>query len=676
MKMSFLWVFGVVGLASEAMATGGQPFSSSEILPPSRAEILKEEGFDSPEKGALEIEIVDAEQQEKGNLVYLPARMILTGAAGTKIDGAGRGVYADGRFYVDGTCHVVAAPQKLAVHIHCGPNYIPLQLKLPIQAGKKIFLRALMKRWFSPQEKGWFCGDNHLHTRHDPSGGIRMDEPYTAMQARAEGLDYITEADGLWGWEEKLSTPQFLYRAAAEIRPAVFTGHANTPGILKPIPREKLQLLQKTILPMQSLCDLVHSMGGVVIYTHTSPVPCLHWMGATESLSDAVLGKCADAFDVANRAEELVWFTLLNLGNKVAVSGSTDAALVRPHTTRPGARRVYSKADRLQYQAIIEAIRKGKTFATNAGPLFCFFSVDGHEVGDEILITLPKRYKATLEIHHLYPLKRVEIIKNGNVVAECQEGKSVKESPFAHRWVLDIEEQASAWYAARVEDEKGNWALTSPIYFSKQNDTPPHATLVALEIGNFTRRVELRPHFFAHILVTTSAGKLRKVTLLHNGAVAKPFLPEKGNYTPSGTIPVTELSGEYSEGWVWHPQPTAAYHFQADSPIMEGGWYSVQVETSEGGPVRSEEIYLDLQNPHSQQISLLQLESNKTQLRLRGYGEEMVRSEIKIPFEGDHWWYPRNHFWELEAIFQNVHPCYQGGYQPARQKFKAAKNEN
>lgn len=633
----------------------------------SRLIIVGEDDFANKEKGLLKIEILDADSAEKGQPVPLPARVIAITSDGEKIDGSGYGLYSDGRFYADGSLTLQVPPGTTMISLSCGPNYIPLEAKLTAKGGKTLSAYALMKNWFSPEERGWFCGDNHIHTRHDPSGDINVDEHYTALQARAEGLDYITEADGQWGFEKALSIPGFLYRAAQEVGTGVFTGHANTPGIQKPLPWEELSRIYGAVLPFQTLSDIVHPLGGAVIYTHTSPVPRLHWMGATESLSDAVLGKCADAFDIANRAEELLWFAILNLGNRVAVSGSTDAVLLRRYTVPPGARRVYAKSGKLDYQAITQAIREGKTFATNGGPLFLFFSIDGYEVGDRIELTSPRSYAARLEIPHLYPLRSVEIIRNGNSFASWTD---FAEEETTSIFDFQIEERENACYIARGEDMKGNWAISSPIYISKPNYQRPKASLMAMEIGNFTRMAELRKDFFIHLIITTSHGKLRKVFLLRNGDVIKEFSSEEGDYFPSGRIPVTQPDGEYDEGWIWYPNPSSAVHFQADYPLKEGGWYGVRFETEEGEETRSAEIYFAIDNPNSQQISLLQMDSEKTKLLLRGYGEEMPLEEIKLPFEGDHWWYPQKEFWEVEAIYDGIPHSYKGGYEQAREKFK------
>ena len=125
-----------------------------------------------------------------------------------------------------------------------------------------------------------------------------------------------------------------------------------------------------------------------MIHTHPlTPPHQMHWMGAAEILSDAVLGRCADALDLDGQASELLWFAVLNLGNRVAASGYTDCALGRRSTPSPGDRRVYCKAEELTYPAIVEAIRRGRTFATNGGPFFPFVTIDGKGPGGDARVT-------------------------------------------------------------------------------------------------------------------------------------------------------------------------------------------------------------------------------------------------------------------------------------------------
>ena len=142
----------------------------------------------------------------------------------------------------------------------------------------------------------------------------------------------------------------------------------------------------------------------------------MHWMGAAEVLSDAVLGQCADALDLDGQASELLWFAVLNLGNRVAASSYTDCALGRRSTPSPGDRRVYCRAGELTYPAIVDAIRRGHTFATNGGPLFPFATIDGKGPGETLEPGGDRRHELRAEVRCLYPLKSARLYRRGEHV--------------------------------------------------------------------------------------------------------------------------------------------------------------------------------------------------------------------------------------------------------------------
>jgi hypothetical protein len=173
----------------------------------------------------LRVEVV--ERGADGSDRKLPARVTITDSANKHPDGSGRGVYSDGRFFADGGFTVQVPPGETRLRILCGPHVAVLEQSLTAVAGKRAQLRATMERWLDPQSMGWFCGDNHVHTQHDRKTAIRVGPEYTALQAKANDLAFITEADNEVTAEigRQYDTATFLYRAAPEIRPGPFVGH-------------------------------------------------------------------------------------------------------------------------------------------------------------------------------------------------------------------------------------------------------------------------------------------------------------------------------------------------------------------------------------------------------------------------------------------------------------------
>ncbi len=584
----------------------------------------------------------------------LAVRAIVTASDRSHPDGAGRGVYSDGRFFADGAFTVRVPAGRTTIELRSGPNTVPLTITLDAKANTRTRVRAFLPRWFAPEERGWYSGDSHVHTQHDKVAIIKTDDKLTALVGRAQGLSYISQATKQSidaADADQLSTPTFLYRNAAEQGAGAFIGHFTTPGISRPLQGGKYAEAYHQPLSAQKIVAAAHEAGGIVTYTHPmEPAHQLHWMGATEAYSDGVLGRCADAYDMESRRTEPLYFALLNLGNRLAVSGYTDSALERKSTLTPGDRRVYSHADHFDFAAIIQAIAHGRTFATNGGPVFPFFTIDGQEPGETLLAQKARTRAARLEIHSLYPLKSAELYRRG-VAAHAFEVQGRSGALILTHDL--VEESGDGWWLARVEDERGNWAITSPIYFRGEPPTPrPSASAILLEISNAVRMVELRREFFAHVIATVSPDDpMTTVALLKDGQVFQSAAATAGDHLADGAVPVTGGKMEYAEGWQWFPDPVRGAHFQADWPVSETGWYHLRVTTASGRVVNSDAVRFDASNPNSHEICVAHLAGGDTRLDRWGYGEELPLAEIRQPFEGDHWWYPQNASWRLRSRF-------------------------
>ena len=585
-----------------------------------------------------------------------PVRVIVTASDGSHPDGSGRGVYSDGRFFADGTFKVQVPPGKTTIHLSAGPDFVPLELTAEPKDGEQLHLTAALKPWFSPRDRGWLCGDNHVHAQHDEKADVRTDYDYAVLQARANGLSFITENGSAHAGPadvKRLSTPDFLMMQAGEQRPGPFLGHFNTPGI-----RQPLRAITARPLYAQALLDAVHQLGGAVAHTHTlAPTHQLHWMGATEMFSDAVLGRCADAFDTDSPVTECFRFAVLNLGNHIAVSSYTDCDLGRRRTFSPGDRRVYCHVKELSAASVVEALRGGHTFATDGGPVFAFFTVDDHEPGDTIH---GHDGTARAEVHSQRPLRAVELYRRGNRVKSFD----VKSETMA--W--PIHETERSWYTLRAEDIDGHWAVTSPVYFDPPEAGPrPAASVVLLEISNASRYAGLRREFYAHLIATVSPGlEFTTVQLLKDGAPIHRFSPADGNHLPAdGKIPVTGLGGDYAPGSVWQQ----ALHLQADERITDSGWYSVRATTAGGRSLETDAVYFDASNPNSQELSVVNLAGGDTQFTLWGYGEDLPLAQAATD---GHWWYPDKKFSRICATFVGTPHEFTSGNRAAQKLFRQA----
>lgn len=603
-----------------------------------------------------------------------PARVVITAADGSHPDGSGNGTYNDGRFFVDGEFTVVMAPGRTRVEIRSGPEFVPVTSEVELTAGRQVEATVGLARWYSPHDDGWYDGDNHVHAQHDATEALRTGLAYTALQGRANGLAYITEAGSAAAvsYDDlgKLSTTDFLLRIAGEIRPGPFLGHFNPPGIREAIPHARSEEMLRTILPHHQFAAEVKQRGGVMIQTHpTTPPHQMHWMGSTMFLADAVMGTTPQALDQDHAPTQALWFLALNLGNRVAASGSTDAALGRRNAPSPGDRRIYSHAERFTYEAIVDGIRRGRTVATNGGPLFLTITVDGRMSGDEVVLDAQARPQARLSVHALNPLRRVVLFVNG--VERWSGEVAGKRGILTLETMVPVPTGLNGWCVARAETQNGDWAMTSPVYLRPvSSPVPPPATFTVIQISNATRYASLSSQFFAHLICTVrQPEEITGVELLRDGEVVRRFTVAEGDQRHEDRVAVTQPFGTYGPGWAWHRAQGRAIHFQADWPITATGWYAVRFQTSDGRVIGSDAVRFDQDEPDSHQIGALRVEDGTSALRWWGFGKEAPLANLP---SGDHWWFPERTFWRMVSDFSGTRAELEGGDKATAARFRVA----
>ena len=155
-----------------------------------------------------------------------------------------------------------------------------------------------------------------------------------------------------------------------------------------------------------------------------------------------------------------MYYRLLNCGYRLPATAGT-ASGIMPNPL--GYNRVYAKLDGpFSYDAWFEAVRKGRTFATN-GPIM-EFTVNGLLAGSDFDFPdgQPASVEVDIEVASVSPLEKVEIIQNGMVIAtgliEGKKRATLKKSVTFKR---------SGWVAARcfeINKKTERCAHTSPVY--------------------------------------------------------------------------------------------------------------------------------------------------------------------------------------------------------------------
>ena len=147
--------------------------------------VVGEAPIASPDRARIVVEVEDG-RATLDRRMPLPVRVVVTARDGTHPDGSGRGAYADGRFFAEAGFSVGVPPGHTAIALRSGPDYEPLVMDVEAKDGREVRIRARLRRWFAPEERGWFGGDNHVHAQHDATAAIRTDLAFTALQARPD----------------------------------------------------------------------------------------------------------------------------------------------------------------------------------------------------------------------------------------------------------------------------------------------------------------------------------------------------------------------------------------------------------------------------------------------------------------------------------------------------------
>lgn len=377
------------------------------------------------------------------------------------------------------------------MEIKRGLEYLPKTIEFEVSEGKLPALEIELERWIHMAEQGWYSGDTHTHFL----------DPQTAMaEARGEDLNVINVLASSGG---NLITSVHHFTGA----PSVFSDDENIVYIAEETRHDYLGHtvllnLKEFVFPfgwgmphtgvhggydyptMAHQADKAHANGALVAWSHLphphAELPIDAALGKVDAVEAMVFGDPMAKHPVRIHLGELtpenlspidLWYSLLNTGHDMPGLGSTDKMW---NSQVSGSVRTYVAVDgKFSYQSWVDGIEAGRTFFTS-GPMLQF-SLDGHQVGDNIAIKHPKRFSFTTRVDSHLPVDRIEIVVNGEVVA-TKENRGGKGS-FEFKGKLKID--GSAWVAARAYSShlfptqahltgSGSplFAHTSPVYIS------------------------------------------------------------------------------------------------------------------------------------------------------------------------------------------------------------------
>lgn len=456
-------------------------------------------------KASVELVVLDAE-----TLQPLPARVRIRDSRRVDVVPPGMQVVRVGSrdqwFVCPGKCSVDLDAGSIDIRVERGTEYRPFRRTIEVAPGAGTQPEVVrLVRWVDMRNRGYVCGENHLHVPAEALG----------PQLVAEGLDFGTSLQ--WWNVPRYKVPP----GEGFIRNLVFAGRqvpasiydfenehvwGSVYAIGMPTPLEAAHDPRRPNLP---LVRQAHQAGALVCYQSG-------W--SQEVLLDALLG-LVDVVNVCNnnfhrhqfqprsRYSNLLntpglpiypdtpegmmqmntdtYYRLLNCGLRLAAgAGSATGAKDNP----VGYSRAYVQAgEKPTLPQFLSAWRAGRNFVTN-GPVV-FLKVDDRGPGDTVNLSasgaeVVLRAEALSE----QPLTSLEIVSNGKVIAttdkftgsqaEIVTRFAVKEPCWiAARcterddWLTDEELAADHDYGAKLSCRpcRLRFAHTSPVYVTLEN---------------------------------------------------------------------------------------------------------------------------------------------------------------------------------------------------------------
>ena len=373
------------------------------------------------------------------------------------------------------------ASDDYRIEAYHGTFYRPAIESFELEFGEDLELFLDLDPIAPDSQEQWLAGDAHIHLVRESE-----DDPLFLQWMQAEDLAVANflelqrqqHAAMQWGFGEEAEAriSGYSIRSGHESR-SRFYGHTLFLGpsrMIEPlsIGREYANTPQAFPNPMVLFAE-GRRLGALTGFAHlygSQPNSTLLMNLAHDTIDFVEVFQ----FGVLKTAE---WYELLNAGlHVVGLAGSDFPANLGRFESWPrglpllGPERALVRAQpgESAYSAWAEGVRRGEVLLTN-GPLL-EFSANGQSSGARIAWSgdsheVQGRAKAI----YSRPILSVEIVRNGEVVAQQRGDGSAEQFPLDFRFEL----KESSWIAARVtaetlEGEPVIQAHTNPIYFERE----------------------------------------------------------------------------------------------------------------------------------------------------------------------------------------------------------------
>ena len=367
--------------------------------------------------------------------------------------------------YIDGTCQGWLPRGDVVVDVARGFEYEPLRQTVRIEPGQRD-LTLRIGRVADMASEGWWSGDSHVHF---------LSTPGAQLEQRGEDLRVVNLLQTQWGalftnTEDFSGQPSvvdgggYVTYVGQENRQHAL-GHMVLWGLKEPVMPwcsdgpDEAELGGALDATLSDWADRTHAQGGTVVAAHF-PNP------NGEPAVLVATGR-ADAVEMLAHSDDamLEYYRYLNSGYRLPLVGGTDKM---SSAVPVGLYRTYARLDEeFSYEAWCRAVRAGRTFLSG-GPLLTL-SVDGCEPGGTVALPGPGTVSVRAAVRSIFPLRSVEIVRNGEVVARA-EANGGRQAEISEELRID----GNSWVACRAFgvdchlDEWGRrvFAHTSPVYLA------------------------------------------------------------------------------------------------------------------------------------------------------------------------------------------------------------------
>jgi hypothetical protein len=409
-------------------------------------------------------------------------------------------------FIASGVVELRLPPGRASIRVERGTEFVPQSVQVELEAGDFRRVDVVVPPWIDMNARGWYSGDIHVHREPSDMTALLLAEGLNAgtcittqwrddVVRRAAPVSEATD-----GWLVEIDETHAFSQLDAEVeRLGKGPGALVAVGLREPVTFE----CDRWYPSDTEFAVRAHARGGHVdaekpVWDAVPVVAALRELDSVNVVCNH-FARLGTDLDLATWGARLppegqietsaafarwvstLYYRLLNCGFRLPVSGGTGSSVI-PNPV--GYNRTYVRVDGpFSYPAWLSGLAAGRSFATN-GPMLAL-TADGFAPGDEIAASRPRRLWVRAHAESLVPLDRLELVHNGDVIAEATE-------PGGAEIVLDHElaPTASGWIAARAfagDEPNVRFAHTSPIHLSPEV-APARRAEAAVDLRDWVMR--------------------------------------------------------------------------------------------------------------------------------------------------------------------------------------------